>query len=345
MAKALNGDDIPVNALTIEKRLADIWRENSEEGEDAIARAALWNVIAHTWDSEQHTFATEILGRASVAVPQRTIVIRADPQAETDELSSSISMNCHTISDGRQVYSEEVKIIAAGERVAHVPPLVSSLLLPDMPVAVWWVGDLPSEQPKYVETLLDPADRLIVDSSQFDAADDFALVSRIAEKTFTAPADLSWARIEEWRSATAALFDPPQMRALLRKIRGVRVVSGGGSSLGDRSEAVLYVAWLEAQTGREVRCDFASDGTEPGIASIDIRFDDDSRATVRVDRERNVVLAASDGMSIAIDHVARAGTREVEDLIVRLLKRPEADRVYVKALRVATEVAARMAAV
>ncbi|PYQ29645.1 MAG: hypothetical protein DMF56_11830 [Acidobacteria bacterium] len=344
MAKALNGDDIPVNALTIEKRLADIWREEGEEHDDAVTRAALWNVVAHTWNAEQHTFATQILGRASASVPQRAIVIRADPHSGNDELSSWISTNCHTISDGRQVCSEEVAILAAGERVAHVPPLVASLLLPDMPVAVWWVGDLPSEQPKYVETLLDPADRLIVDSSQFDSAEDFALVSRIAEKTITAPADLSWARIDEWRTATAALFDPPQMRALLRRMRDVRVVSGGGASLGDRSEAVLYAAWLEAQTGTVVRCEFASEGTEPGISSIDIRFDDHCSATVRVDRERNVVLAASDGMSITIDHVARAGTREVEDLIVRLLKRPEADRVYVKALRVATEMAARMAA-
>jgi glucose-6-phosphate dehydrogenase assembly protein OpcA len=61
-----------------------------------------------------------------------------------------------------------VVIVAAGERVHHVPPLVQSLLLPDMPVAVWWLGDLPDEH-EYIETLLDPADRLIVDSSHFDA--------------------------------------------------------------------------------------------------------------------------------------------------------------------------------
>ena len=340
MAKAIDGEDVPVNALTIEKRLADIWREEGEEHDDAVTRAALWNVVAHTWNADHHSFATQILGRASASVPQRAIVIRADPHPENDELSSWISTNCHMISGGRQVCSEEVAIIAAGERVAHVPPLVASLLLPDMPVAVWWVGDLPSEQPKYVETLLDPADRLIVDSSQFDTADDFALVARIADKTVTAPADLSWARIDEWRAATAALFDPPQKRALLRNIRDVRVVSGGGASLGERSEAVLYAAWIEAQTEREVRCEFASEGMEPGIASIDIRFESGSSATVRVDRERSVVIAASDGMEISVDCIARAGTREVEDLIVRLLKRPEADRVYVKALHVAARIAA-----
>lgn len=342
MAKAINGDDVRVNALTIEKRLADIWREEGEGEDRAVTRAALWNVVAHTWNAEQQTFATNILGRASAAVPQRTIVVRADVNAPA-ELSSWISANCHMMGGGRQVCSEEVAIVAGGERVQHVPPLIASLLLPDMPVAVWWVGDLPSEQPLYVDTLLDPADRLIVDSSQFDSADDFALVSRIAEKTITAPADMNWARIDEWRAATAALFDPPAMRSRLRSIRGVRVVSGG-SSFGELSEAVLYVAWLDAQTGEQLPFELASGGNESGIAAIELRFADGSAGTIRVDRERGVVIAKADSTEIALDCIARARTHDHEDLIVRLLKRPEADLVYVKALRVAGDVAARVAA-
>lgn len=335
MAKAIDGADVQVNALTIEKRLADIWRGEGEGDAEAVTRAALWNVVAHTWNAEQHAFATGILGRASASVPQRTIVIRADPHA-ADELSSWISANCHMMGGGRQVCSEEVSIVAAGDRVQHVPPLVSALLLPDMPVAVWWVGDLPGERHAYVETLLDPADRLIVDSSHFNSADDFALVSRIAERTTTAPADLNWARLDEWRAATAALFDPPRMRERLRAIAHVRVVSGGGTLLGDRSEGVLYVSWLRVQSGHDVRFELVSEGTEAGIGLVEIHFEDRSIATIRVDRERGVVIAASDVTETALDCVARSRGRELEDLIVRLLKNPDADRVYVKALRVAS---------
>jgi glucose-6-phosphate dehydrogenase assembly protein OpcA len=139
-------------------------------------------------------------------VPQRTIVIQADPRGD-DGMSSWISANCHLIGGGRQVCSEEVSIAASGDRVDHVPPLVSALLLPDMPVAVWWIGDLPREL-RYAELLLDPADRLIFDSAHFDGREDLDFVARIAENTTTAPADLNWARIEEWRAATAGLFDP-----------------------------------------------------------------------------------------------------------------------------------------
>src|SRR5258705_3539375 len=153
MAKAIDGEDVRVNLKTIEMRLADIWREEQEDEEQAVTRAALWNVVAHTWTSDDHARATEVLSRASASVPQRTIVIRADPKGKS-EISSWISANCHVIGGGRQVCSEEVNIVASGDRVHHVPPLVHALLLPDMPVAVWWLGDLPSDHHAYADMLL-----------------------------------------------------------------------------------------------------------------------------------------------------------------------------------------------
>lgn len=340
VSNAMNGDDLRVNVATIEKRLADLWREEQTEDERAVTKAALWNVVAHTWTSEQHAHATQILGRASAAVPQRTIIVRADPGGNAD-ISSWISANCHLIGAGRQVCSEEVSIVASGERVHHVPPLVSALLLPDMPVAVWWLGDLPSARHSYVETLLDPADRLIVDSSQFNSAEDFDLVCRIAEQTTTALADLTWARVDEWRAATATLFDPPPMRARLGEIRKVRVLSGGDRSLGASSEALLFVAWLRAQTGKELAYELATEGNEAGIGSVEIHFADGNIAHVRAQREHGVVIASTEGAEV--DCVTRAPAHALEDLIVRLLKKPEADRVYVKTLRIARALAARIA--
>src|SRR5204863_5758427 len=114
---------------------------------------------------------------------------------------------------------------AGGDRVARVPPLVSALLIPDMPVAVWWVGDLPHENAEYVDALLEPADRLIVDSCQFNDPADLEIVARVAAKTLTAPADLNWIRLEEWRVAMASMFDPPPMRTKLRDVRRIRIIT------------------------------------------------------------------------------------------------------------------------
>lgn len=332
----MNEADKKVDVVSIERQLAELWRVEKQDGEQAVTRAALWNVVAHTWTASENVRATEVLGRASAKVPQRTIVVQADPRGNAG-IASWISANCHLIGGGRQVCSEEVVIVAAGERVQHIPPLVSALLLPDMPVAVWWLGDLPDEHHHYVETLLDPADRLIVDSSHFNRAADLDLVSRIGEQTTTAPADLNWARLDEWRAATAALFDPQAMRDRLRAIRRVKVMSGGDASFGATAEALLYVAWMTAQSETEIAFELARDGEAAGIGAIEIHFAD-SVATIR--QERGVVIASADGVETSIDCITRSLARETEDLIVRLLKRPEADRVYLKTLKIARRLAA-----
>lgn len=326
-----------VDVASIERQLAELWRAEKHDGERAVTRAALWNVVAHTWDGREQSHATEVLSRASAKVPQRTIVVKADPAGESG-IESWISANCHLVGGGRQVCSEEVVIVAAGERVDHIPPLVNALLLPNMPVAVWWLGDLPHDRQEYVETLLDPADRLIVDSSHFNGASDLELVWRMVEGTTTAPADLNWARLDEWRAATAALFDPRSMRDRLREIRSVKVISGGDASFGATSEALLYVSWLIAQTETEMKFEFARRGGEPGIGEIEIHFDD-TTAIVRQDRERSVVVAGAGGISTSIDCVTRSLARETENLIVRLLKYPEADGVYLKTLKIARRLA------
>ncbi|MDP9192474.1 MAG: glucose-6-phosphate dehydrogenase assembly protein OpcA [Acidobacteriota bacterium] len=330
-------EDKRVNVTSIERQLAELWRAEKQDGERAVTRAALWNVVAHTSSSEAHAHATQVLSRASAKVPQRTIVVRAEPHGE-DDIASWISANCHRVGGGRQVCSEEVAIVASGAAVRHVPPLVSALLLPDMPVAVWWLGDLPDEH-HYVETLLDPADRLIVDSSHFKDATDMELVSRIGAQTTTAPADLNWTRLDEWRAATAALFDPGNMRARLPNIRRLRVISGGAGSFGATAEALLYVSWMMAQSETEIAFELASHGNEPGIGSLEIHFDD-SVASIRYERERAVVVASADGVETSIDCITRSLAHETEDLIVRLLKRPEADRVYLRALQIARGLAA-----
>ena len=329
-------NDLRVDPTTIERQLAELWRTEQDSSKHPVTKAALWNVIAHTWTSDHHAHATEVLARASAAVPQRTIVVRADPEGHAS-ISSWISANCHLIGGGRQVCSEEVSIVASGDDVEHVPPLVSALLLPDMPVAVWWVGDLPRDHHEYASTLLDPADRLIFDSAQFESGEDLDFIARIARETTTAPADLNWGRIEEWRSATAALFDPPPMRSRLRDVRSVRVQSGGGASFGERSEALLYVAWLMAQTGKAIAHEYVDEGSEAGISMVEMRFDDGSSAVLRGDRDRGVVISTSGGMETEVDCVTRSLTRAPEDLVVRLLKRPEADGVYLKALAIASE--------
>ena len=339
----------PVDVAQIERSLADLWR-NERDGDNAITRAALWNVIAHTSSSEHHAEATQVLGRASAAVPQRSIVIQADAAAPP-AMSSWISANCHLVGGGKQMCSEEIAIIAGGDRIHRVPPLVNALLLPDMPVAVWWIGDLPNEHEEYVETLLEPADRLIVDSSCFDSPRDLDLVSRVAARTTTIPADLNWVRLEEWRAATASVFDPPHMRGRLGALRRVRVVAGAKEEnfFGDAIESLLYAGWLMAQAGEaaeesiDYRFERRMQSSDTGqIASVEIVFEDGSAASISRDRERGVLVVNVDGTVSVPESVTRTIARQTDALIVRQLKQSGGDRVLARALPMAAKLARRV---
>ena len=337
-----------VDVAQIEKSLADLWR-NEKDGENAITRAALWNVVAHTASSEHHAQATQVLGRASAAVPQRSIVIHADAAAPP-QISSWISANCHIVGGGKQMCSEEIAIVAGGDRIHRVPPLVSALLLPDMPVAVWWMGDLPNEHEEYVETLLEPADRLIVDSSYFDSPRDLELVSRVAAQTTTVPADLNWIRLEEWRAATASVFDPPHMRGRLRTMRRVRVVAGAKEEnfFGDAIESLLFAAWLTAQIGEEAaetidyRFERRMQSNDVGqIAFVEIVFEDGSSASISRNQERGVLMTNVDG-TVSAESVTRTIEKKTDALIVRQLKQSSGDRLLVRALPFAAKLAKRL---
>jgi glucose-6-phosphate dehydrogenase assembly protein OpcA len=339
----------PVDVAQIERSLAELWR-NEQDGDGAVTRAALWNVVAHTATSEHHAQATEVLSLASASVPQRSIVIHANAAAPP-EISSWISANCHLVGGGKQMCSEEISIVAGGNRIHRVPPLVNALLLPDMPVAVWWIGDLPNEHEEYVETLLDPADRLIVDSSCFDSPRDLELVSRVAAKTTTIPADLNWIRLEEWRAATASVFDPPHMRGRLSAIRRVRLVAGAKEEnfFGDAIESLLYAAWLTTQAGDgaddaiDYRFERRMTSEAVGqISFVEIVFEDGSSASISRDRERGVLMMNVDGIVSMPESVTRTIEKKTDALIVRQLKQSSGDQVLVRSLPMAAKLAKRL---
>jgi glucose-6-phosphate dehydrogenase assembly protein OpcA len=360
LRKAAAGADLPVNYAEIERALSELWRSASED-ENAITRAALWNVVAHTDSTANHAIASETLGRVSAAVPQRSIVIRSEP-GSAPEMSSWISANCHLVGAGKQVCSEEIAVVAGGDRVRRIAPLVNALLIPDMPLAIWWLGDLPNEDAEYVQALFNPADRLIVDSADFDRVEDLELLAQIAESTSTAPADLNWVRLEEWRMATASLFDPQPMRSEIGRIRRIGLTVGGGERdlFGHRIEPLLYLAWFSSQAGlafgdkgRARPSDGVIDheivvggpaSRAGALLSIDIELAGGTMATISRDPVSDVLNAHVNGIEQRSQTVTRARANGTAELIIRQLKRPEGDPIFRRILPLTSSMARRSAA-
>ena len=347
-----------VDFAAIEKSLAELWRTESDDPDHAVTRAALWNVVVHTDSHQDKSQAGELLGRAAALVPQRSIIICATPSG-APEINAWISANCHMQGGEKQMCSEEISIVAGGERIYHVPPLVAALLIPELPVAAWWVGDLPHDREDYVMALLDPANRLIVDSAHFDSVEDLKLFAKLCTGSNTAPADLNWERLEEWRIATASIFDPPFMRPKLKTIRSVRIVSATSEDqlFGETVEAFLYAAWLVVQLrfqldsegvahGEEGRVDFRFEQRRQSrdvgaVSGVEIQFSDGS--SVRMDRSRSqgTINVDVEGLPESAATVTRLMPRDTLQLVVRQLSHAADDSIFRKVLVPATLLARR----
>lgn len=348
--RALAGDEFAVDVDAIERSLADLWKAEGEASEAAVTRAALWNVIAHAESDSHRMLAASTLSEVAGAIPQRAIIVHADPRAEA-AMSAWISANCTVAGQGRQVCSEEITIVASGERRAHVPSLVRALLIPELPVAAWWIGDLPSGRDEYILDFLDVADRLLIDSHDFDTIDDLKLVEQISRSSATAPADLTWARMQDLFTATASIFDPAENRKLLEEIRSITMTVRDDGTFGSRVESLYYAGWLAAQLGWRVD---GSAVVRPSGAEVNFQVEKSStaggdRTLVKIRLEcGNGVIAEIDrapgGESVtgvirneeALPPVlTRSFDRGAPHLLSRLLSHTYDDRVYGRVLPVA----------
>lgn len=350
--------DQSINLSAIDKSLTELWRTMSDDPNHAVTRAALWNVVVHTENDTDRTQALELLGRAAALVPQRSIVIRADPSGPS-EINAWISANCSMQGGEKQVCSEEISIVAGGRSIDHIPPLVAALLIPELPVAAWWVGDLPHGREDYVRALLDPANRLILDSAHFDSVEDMRLFSGLCSSSNTLPADLNWERLEEWRIATASVFDPPFMRPRLKAFRSVRIVSSISSDelFGESVEAFLYAAWLVTQLGFQLDREGFAHGQEGkvdfrfeqrlqplevgAVSAVEIQFSDGCSVRMNRNRSQGTINVQLQGIPESAATVTRLMPRDPLQLVVRQLSHAADDAIFPRLLAPATLLARR----
>jgi glucose-6-phosphate dehydrogenase assembly protein OpcA len=232
----------------------------------AEARASVLNLIAVVGNEPELGAVSSVLDRLSVTNPSRTLILLAQHTREADKLEAQVSAQERTES-GHRVSTERVILHAHGEPARHLASVAAPLLIPDLPVVLWWPG-----RPQFDNALFDDlcelADRLVVDTDDgFDQSDLTRLLQVARRKKARAGiGDLNWARLIAWRHVAAQFFDMPGMLARLGHIRGVSIFHG---SDGSTSQARLLGGWIRsrmATVGIEVPLEFRPDESfEHGI--------------------------------------------------------------------------------
>src|SRR5215210_4156011 len=218
-----------VTVASIERQLARLRQDigGASAQRTSVMTHAAW--VPPSWlDAAESTLA----GLAE-RHPSRTVILVPKPD-EPNGLDADLSVRCFPAGE-THVCGEVIQLHLRGNRTFAPASLVRPLAISDLPVFCRWRGEPPFGQTEW-EQLVDVADRVIVDSSEWDelAYDDLLL-------TFerTAVSDIAWRRTHEWRVELATYW--PAIREQEIRVRG------------PRAEGTLLRAWLNARLDRAIR--------------------------------------------------------------------------------------------
>lgn len=170
--------------------------------------------------------------------PSRAILLM--PRSDSDDPSWSAEVALRPLRGTWEGRAAEVVTVSLPSDGLGAPSIVVPLVRSDLPVFLRWRGPLPGTGGP-LESLIQLADRLIVDSSEWTDVDAgyAGLRDRFAK---VACSDLAWRRIEPWRR-TIATCQPPIKSIGLLAVEGPRI------------EAELLAAWLRTRLSAEVELD------------------------------------------------------------------------------------------
>jgi glucose-6-phosphate dehydrogenase assembly protein OpcA len=302
-----------IDAAKLERELASMWAESSEpsaEGGAAagVTRACVLNLVVYAGGHEERAEVDELLDTVIERHPCRALVLVADRAAEESRLEAFISTRCQmSKGGGKQICGEQVTIEAAGEVVGSAATAVAPLLVPDVPVFLWW-KDIPHYEDKLFNRLAELADRVVIDSSSFDNPhyDVIRLARILAERRGSLNlSDLNWGRLTSWRSLVASFWDVADYRASLSKIESVRIeYDPPDRAPGEITpKAMLAVGWLATCLGWEVEGADAAEGAE-GERRFSLRA---GERALEVSLRPTEDAAGRDGMIISLTLRAEGG--------------------------------------
>ena len=264
-----NGEDTSV--AQIERELSRL-REASSLTGSANMRTSVMTHCA--WVPPQWLDAAEqTLAGLAERHPSRTLLLVPLPE-EPDGLDAQVALRCFRTGD-RHVCGEVIELRLRGNRVQAPASIVLPLLISDLPVFCRWRGEPPFDEAPW-EQLVDLADRVVVDSSEWDEL----RYDELAEAfDHSAVSDIVWARLEPWRALLARRW--PEIAD-----QEIRIA-------GPAAEAALLRGWLTARLRRTIRP--VTDADE-----LSVQLGGERLAPPNVDRQ-----SPSDLLSAELDHFAR----------------------------------------
>jgi glucose-6-phosphate dehydrogenase assembly protein OpcA len=323
--------------VVVDQVLSELDRQHRELQRDgrgqALARTL--NLVVAPASAQSVKLVEEALDQLGAHSPSRTVVLhRHGP----DRLDAEVVIECELPEAAGLVgvYHDWVQLTADEPRLEHAASLLAPLLLSDLPTVLWLPEpDSPIPDPD----LLDRAQQILVDSS----AGDGSVLPRLSELTRNARVhDLAWGRLEYWRAATAAAFEPAERRALLPRVARLNIRYEGDAL----SAALLLAGWIVARAGWRPGALARQDGRarvqavrpDGGTVTVSLTHDAEARGCGGIEK----LTLRTEGDEVSIGR--GAATSRHRDLFAEALQpTPSFARGYAESLEAATAMLAQAA--
>ena len=233
---------LAVEVGDIDRQLGLLWAQ-SDAGK---VRASLVNLVIYSEAPGAMAANTPLLSEIAADHAFRALLVQAQPEAKKSAVRAWITAHCHLRETGKkEICSEQITFQLDGPAAGRLPSIVFSHLDTDLPLYLWWQGDLhPDPDPQLWRWV----DRLIVDSNSWsDPAAQFRILREIQSlsRTRSALADLNWTRLFHLRYAVAQIFDLPAALERLDRIDRVEIIHAPGHRL----TALQLLGWLASRLG------------------------------------------------------------------------------------------------
>ena len=232
----------PMSVAEVERGLGKL-RAN-DDGTLAL-RSSVLNLIVVT-DEASAPDVTRSVSNLAGRHPARAIVLISDPDGEWN-VDVGLSAFCNVRGGGgTQVCAEQVTIHAEGPPAEHLESLAGPLLIPDLPVFLWYPGAFSPSSPEFA-AMADLADRVIVNSAARADREGCLreMVRLIGDEKMPAVGDLQWVGLSPWRSLIADAFGAPERAGELGRIENVEIMYAPGGEC----RTFLLLGWLASTLG------------------------------------------------------------------------------------------------
>ncbi len=250
------GELQPTDVATLEDDLSELWRAAAEDPgtEHPVMRASVLTLLAFVESEDEGRETFNLISRVIAQNPCRAILMVAEPKERPEGLSAWISAQCHLPPSGaRQVCCEQIYVRARGEAVNGLDNVVLPLIVPELPVYLWWRAGR-FAPPSFLDQVFRVTHRVLVDSGRFEEPEvDLAALARQVEgfrnaggMTFS---DLNWARLTPCRELIAQNFDSDEARSCLQDLAEVTLEwqQDAGAEGSRSAQALLLTAWLASR--------------------------------------------------------------------------------------------------